>query len=226
MSRCPSPPSKPVTPEREAPSRGRPKDQDKRLAVLESAKTLFSRDGLESTSMEAIAKLAGVSKVTLYSHFVDKDELFREAVEQVCRAHTPDTHYEFAAGQNLRERFTMIAEGFFDLIIGEDSLQLTRLMASSPERHRKLSALFWQAGPEKTIALLAKMLVAATDSGELQVTNPAEAASQFFCLIKGPYHLQMLVGAIEAVPAAERRQHIDASVDVFLRAYSKAGGRR
>ena len=204
---------------------GRPKDQDKRLAVLEAAKTLFSRDGLEATSMEAIAKLAGVSKVTLYSHFADKDELFREAVELVCRAHTPDTHYEFAAGQNLRERFTLIAEGFFDLIVGEDSLQLTRLMASNPERHRKLSALFWQAGPEKTIALLSKMLIAATESGELRVTNPSEAASQFFCLIKGPYHLQMLVGAIEAVSADERRQHIDASVDVFLRAYSKVSAK-
>jgi TetR/AcrR family transcriptional repressor of mexJK operon len=205
---------------RAAPVRGRPKDLGKRLAVLEAAQELFARDGLEGTSMEAIARLAGVSKVTLYSHFTDKDALFREAVTQVCHTHNPPQQYELLSGQPLIERFTLIAEGFFDLITSDAALALCRLMAGNHERHRKLSALFWQAGPEHSIALLSTLLRTATEAGELKVANPEEAAGQFFCLIKGPYHLQMLVGATDSIPADERRRHIDAAVKLFLAAYS------
>ena len=219
MSRKQAPPAEPNR-KRKAPARGRPKDQDKRAAMLEAAKHLFASDGLESTSMDAIARRAGVSKVTLYSHFSDKDALFSEAVQQVCRAYTPATHYQLDAGQNLRERFLLIAEGFFELVVSDQALNLCRLMAGNPDRHRKLSTLFWQVGPQKTIALLAGLLEAATCSGELDVPEPSEAASQFFCLIQGHFHLQLLVGAADAVPAQERRRHIEAAVDLFLRAYA------
>ena len=50
---------------------GRPKDQAKRLAILEAAKTLFMRNGYEGSSMDAIAAEAGVSKLTVYNHFTD-----------------------------------------------------------------------------------------------------------------------------------------------------------
>lgn len=202
-----------------AAARGRPRDLDKHLAVLQAAQELFSRDGLEGTSMEAIARRAGVSKVTLYNHFGDKDTLFGQAVAQVCRNHMPEAHYAFAPGHDLRARFLLIAEGFFDLVIGPVSMDLCRLMAGNPERHRKLSALFWQAGPEKVIALLAGMLSAVDQTGELRVADPVMAASQFFCLIKGHYHLQLLVGAADRIEAAERRRHLESAVDVFLAAY-------
>ncbi|HEX7915780.1 helix-turn-helix domain-containing protein, partial [Rudaea sp.] len=59
---------------------GRPKDMEKRAAILDAAKQLFVKQGFEGTSMDAIANKAGVSKLTVYSHYRDKETLFAEAV--------------------------------------------------------------------------------------------------------------------------------------------------
>src|SRR5690606_2086124 len=68
---------------------GRPKDLEKRAAILDAAKTLFPERGYEGTSMDAIAQAAGVSKLTVYSHFQDKDTLFVEAVKAKCEELLP-----------------------------------------------------------------------------------------------------------------------------------------
>ena len=54
-------------------ARGRPKDPAKRAAILDAAEKLFLSQGFTGTSMDAVAKEAGVSKLTVYSHFSDKE---------------------------------------------------------------------------------------------------------------------------------------------------------
>ena len=54
----------------------------KREAILEAASALFLKHGLRGTSMEAIARAAGVAKPTLYAYFPDKAAVFSTLVEQ------------------------------------------------------------------------------------------------------------------------------------------------
>lgn len=49
----------------------------KREAILASAFTQFSRYGFRRTSMEDIAKETGISRASIYSHFENKEEIFR-----------------------------------------------------------------------------------------------------------------------------------------------------
>lgn len=48
---------------------------NKRTAILQAAERLFAQRGYESTTMDAIANSAGVSKATLYRYFPSKGEL-------------------------------------------------------------------------------------------------------------------------------------------------------
>src|SRR5271163_999816 len=48
--------------------------------VIEAAATLFSERGIEATSMDAIARISGVSKATIYRHWPDKDALCLEVL--------------------------------------------------------------------------------------------------------------------------------------------------
>lgn len=50
-----------------------------RAIVLASLEQLL-RDGFAGASMDAIAKSAGVNVKTIYSHFSNKDELFRKVM--------------------------------------------------------------------------------------------------------------------------------------------------
>src|SRR3546814_8328288 len=80
-------PARPASP-------GRPKDLAKGAAILDAAKRMFTEHGFDRTSMDQIASEAGVSKLTVYSHFRDKEALFAAAVQSPCETRLPDALFE------------------------------------------------------------------------------------------------------------------------------------
>ena len=59
----------------------RPKSKEKAEAILEGAMQEFLAHGYAATSMDRVAKAAGVSKATVYSHFGDKEGLFNTLIK-------------------------------------------------------------------------------------------------------------------------------------------------
>jgi len=51
--------------------------------VLRAALDLFGERGIETTSMDAIAQVSGVSKATIYNHWTDKEALLLEVMDMV-----------------------------------------------------------------------------------------------------------------------------------------------
>src|SRR5689334_556113 len=58
----------------------RPRSAQAHAAVLDAAARLFAEQGIETTSMDAIADAAGVSKATIYKHWPDKLALCLEVM--------------------------------------------------------------------------------------------------------------------------------------------------
>ena len=67
-------------------------------AILEAAKQLFAREGFAGVSMDKIAAEAGVSKLTVYSHFGDKEALFAAAIRAKCEEMMPCLLYTSRCG--------------------------------------------------------------------------------------------------------------------------------
>lgn len=55
----------------------------KKLLIMESAKKSFSLFGYKGTTMDQIAKIAGVGKATIYTFFANKEELLHEIVQSL-----------------------------------------------------------------------------------------------------------------------------------------------
>lgn len=55
--------------------------------ILTKAKELFFSYGLKSVSMDDLAKMAGVSKKTIYQFFADKNELVNRIVDDLIACH-------------------------------------------------------------------------------------------------------------------------------------------
>ncbi len=199
--------------------RGRPKDPDKRAAIMEAAKHLFSRHGLDGVSMDALAAKAGVSKLTLYSHFESKDELFQTAVGEKCQEHTPPDFFDAHSPLPLRERLRAIGRGFVALVMSPEALNLYRMMAAQAGSGSKLGRLFFEAGPEKNLERFSVLLRHAHAAQELKVPDARRAAGHFFCLLQGVPHLRVIVGESKSIPPRELNAHVDDVVEVFLRAY-------
>lgn len=214
----------PASKARKGAVRGRPKDPDKRLAILMAAKKLFTAQGLPRTSMEGIAAEAGVSKLTVYSHFRSKEELFHETVSSKCNEHWPEVLFDVQARQPLAERLRLIGRGFLDLVFSDDVLRMYRLMAAEGSGESQFGRLFWEFGPERTLVRFAQVLEAAHRAGELHVPQARQAASHFFVMLKGEDHIKALVGAAAPPDSATRARHVDSVLSLFLRAYGPALG--
>jgi TetR/AcrR family transcriptional repressor of mexJK operon len=199
---------------------GRPKDMEKRASILEAAKQLFVKHGFEGTSMDAIAGKAGVSKLTVYSHYRDKETLFVEAVGSKCRTLMPEALFHADLQGPLRNQLLAIARAFFSLITSEDAIAIHRTVVASAASAPKLADLFWEAGPARIEQRLESFLRAEVEAGKLDIADPYRAAAQFFCLLKGDYHARLEFGCGEPPTAREIEDHLDATVDFFLRAYA------
>jgi TetR/AcrR family transcriptional regulator, regulator of autoinduction and epiphytic fitness len=67
------------------PQKYRQRSEAKAEAILQGAIQEFLQHGYAATSMDKIAKAAGVSKATVYSHFRDKESLFNAVIQDLVK---------------------------------------------------------------------------------------------------------------------------------------------
>ena len=209
---------KSVTPRSKA-NPGRPKDMEKRAAILKAAARLFVANGLDATSMDAVAAAAGVSKLTVYSHFGDKDSLFQAAVSARCEQQMPATLFTVAAGTPIEQALLGIARGFHALVHSEEAISLHRMMIANAGQSSHLAELFYAAGPRRILDALEGFLCEAVRTGQVRISDLPLAAEQFFLLCKGLSHMRRLVGCSKAPSRQERDRHLLGAVRLFLGAY-------
>ena len=198
---------------------GRPKDPAKRQAILEAAKELFVRNGYDGSSMEAIAAEAGVSKLTVYSHFTDKETLFCEAVQAKCAEQVPELFHEPPADAPTQELLLNIARGFNRLINSPEAIALSRLMIAQGGLNPQLSQMFFDAGPLRVLDQMERLIVRAQGQGEIREGDARHAAEHFLMLVQGCVHFRLLIGCATLPPAEESERHVHEVVELFLRAY-------
>jgi TetR/AcrR family transcriptional repressor of mexJK operon len=198
---------------------GRPKDPAKRKAILEAAKNLFLSNGYDGSSMDAIAAEAGVSKLTVYSHFTDKETLFSAAVKAKCEEQLPELLFELPADASIESVLLNIGRSFHQLINSRESLELHRVMVAMANQDPKLSRMFYEAGPLQILQEMTGLLAHANEAGKLRIDRPQNAAEHFFCLIKGGHNFRLLIGCGAALEGEEAELHIREVVELFIRAY-------
>ncbi|MGO4308395.1 TetR/AcrR family transcriptional regulator [Pseudomonas sp. KB_15] len=198
---------------------GRPKDLVKRQAILDAAKTLFLSKGYANTSMDAVAAEAGVSKLTVYSHFNDKETLFSAAVMAKCEEQLPPLFFELPEGVAVETVLLNIARGFHQLINSDESVNLHRLMMTLGSQDPKLAQIFFEAGPQRMLHGMERLLIKIDESGVLRIDKPHNAAEHFFCLIKGAGNFRLLYGCGEPPVGEAAESHVREVVGLFMRAY-------
>ena len=199
---------------------GRPKDLSKRAAILNAARTLFVDQGYAGVSMDGIAARAGVSKLTVYSHFGDKDSLFSEAIQAQCQQMMPDDLFAHELKGPVRQQLIEIGRAFFTMVSSEAAIATHRMMLAPGTGDAHIREMFWNAGPKRTQQSLSEFLAVRVSKGELAIPDLALAASQFFSLLKGELHLQMMCGLCASPSQQLITTHIEASIDFFLNAYA------
>lgn len=169
--------------------------------------------------MEQIAQNAGVSKLTLYSHFGDKEGLLVAVIKAACEQNLPPEFFQHCPEKPVRTHLLQLAEALFAISTSAESIALHCMLCSPNNPAPNLAALFWQAGPERTQQGIASLLRHWHEAGELAIENPEQAAEHLYVLIKGKIFTRQLLG-LEGLPdTATAKRHVREAVDLFLRAY-------
>ena len=196
---------------------------EKRAAILDAAMALFPRRGYDGVSVEAIAQSAGVSKLTVYSHFADKEALFAAAVTECCAQLLPHRLFQVDPALPVGQSLQQIGLAFIDLMMDERALSLHPIMITQGGQDPRLAPIFFAAGPQAALLEMESFLRQADTAGSLAVPNPTKAAEHFFCLLKGVRHMRVLVGLCPPPDAAERAHQVSDVVSLFERAFAVPG---
>ena len=200
-------------------SAGRPKDMAKHDAMIDAAACLFFRNGLEAVTMEAVARQAGVSKVTVYGHFVSKEALFGSVIRRETAtirqglAKLPDTHD--AVCQSLID----VGVSMVRFLLEPHVLAVERVMSHQGEQHPKLLQAFFEAGPWAILQWLQERLEGLASAGHLSLPDPERAADQLCSMWQGMLVKEVRMGVRPPPTEAELQRQITSAVDVFLGAY-------
>jgi TetR/AcrR family transcriptional repressor of mexJK operon len=198
---------------------GRPKDTTKCEEIVAAATELFMQNGYELTSMEAVAREAGVSKLTIYSHFADKKELFRAIIQQRCdRLGLPES-FIAEAQLPVEQSLFEIATYASGVMFRPDSIRLMRIVQAEAGRHPEMVQVYYEVGPRRLKTAFADLLRDFDRQGQLSIADPVRATEQFFSLLKGEKLMRMLMLLAPAPDSEELAAHVRATVNFFLAAY-------
>ncbi len=201
------------------PSLGRPKDPAKREGIVRAASALFLKQGYELTSMEAVAKAAEVSKLTIYSHFANKTELFKEVIQQRCDKLAGPESFMTLAKLPVKQALIQLGDAFVALIYNSDSIHLQRTIYAEAIHHPQVVKIFYEAGPQRVKQAFGELLSEWDRQGQLSVPDKSRATEQFFSLLKGEVHIKAMMLLVPNLSAEELNEHVRATVSLFLAAY-------
>lgn len=129
---------------------------NKRSEIIQAAMFLFLKNGYAATSMSAIAELIGGSKTTLWAYFASKEELFAAVIDMQVEIFSQEVD-EVLTGQTFSLRALrgacLRSIGF---LLRENSVLLYRLVMSEGERFPEIKKMFYERGPAKLQACLAR----------------------------------------------------------------------
>ncbi|MCL1044766.1 TetR/AcrR family transcriptional regulator [Shewanella electrodiphila] len=196
------------------------RSEQKCAQILQSAIELFCVQGFPNTSMDLVAKKAGVSKQTVYSHFGSKDELFIAAIESKCVVHqlTGDLLED---STNAEQTIRTFATQFGELIVSEEVLAVFKTCLAHADTHPDLSKLYFDAGPKHVLGLLSDYFSRVNKHDELYFAKPHDSAVRLCLMLFGELKMRLELGLDVSDLVQNRQSYIEDTVSLFLNAHRK-----
>ena len=185
--------------------------------VLEAAEKCFVELGYASTSMDAVAERAGVSKRTVYSNFRNKESLFAAVVRKGCAEVLPhalegvDLHTD-----DPEEVLTAFAENFLSDIYSKPRVQMYQTVVAASRRFPKVGQMMFESSVGQSQKIFDRFLRAQMAAGNLVFPDVDLAASQFVALLKTDLHVRLLFSQPVKLSKRDITNTARACVQLFL----------
>jgi AcrR family transcriptional regulator len=193
-------------------------DSAKRRQIIEGARQVFLAQGFDAASMGEIARVAGVSKGTLYVYFDNKERLFGAIVRQECQAHAERIFDFDASDHDVEAVLTRLGMAYVRFLCRPGGMPSARTVIGIAERMPEVGREFYETGPARGIANLAAYLRTQVAAGVLVIEDCEVVAAQFIDACPATMFKPLLFNC-GATPAPERIEHV---VKIAVRAFMVA----
>lgn len=187
--------------------------------VLEGAREVFMRDGFEGASVDEIARVASVSKATLYSYFPDKRLLFSEVARLECNRQAEEALQEVGQDDPVEDVLHEAADRIVRFFLSDFGQQVFRICVAESHRFPELGCRFYASGPAMVRERLSQVLTPYVNKGVLKIDDMDLAANQFGELCKSDLFVRCLCGVCTDVTEADIKRVTDGAVEMFLARY-------
>lgn len=190
------------------------KEQAKKEQILQGALEVFLRRGYEGTSMDRIAAAAGVSKITIYKHFQDKEGLFTALITRVTAEKFQKVFGTLPLEESPAIALRQIATKLLDMLaVDEDYVAFLRLIIGESGRFPALAQLFVEALPKRAWCVLSEYFEA---HPELDQPN-SEATARIFTGTLISYVLTQKLLHGQAVAPMDSEVMVDNLIELIVR---------
>jgi len=188
--------------------------KDKRGSIKRAALKLFLKSGYEGTSVDDIAAEAGVAKQTVYSHFRDKETLFRTLVGDLANGlESPSLSSADRDRLTVRQYLTQIAATYFGQLDSREYYSFLRLIVAESLKFPGLSELYVYKVVELNNQILTTFLAA---NRELEYKDPAATAKIFRGALASHAMIQNVLMPERPARPEERAVFIETLIEMVI----------
>jgi len=183
--------------------RGRPQvrpDHETRRIIYEAARHEFAGSGYAATSMESVARRAGVSTKTLYRLIPNKASLFEGMVSD-----------------RLEEALRTALMACADLALDEEVIALQGMLLQEAGKFSDVAGMFYTNAIERTAAALADWLRAQQTRGLIALDDVDEAAGMLLGMVASAPRRAALFGGLPLPSRSQIEARVRTCAALFLR---------
>jgi TetR/AcrR family transcriptional regulator of autoinduction and epiphytic fitness len=190
---------------------------EKNAAILSGAIQEFLGNGYAATSMDKIATAAKVSKATVYSHFQDKENLFKAITQQMAREKCPALDEQFLH-QGYQEKPQVYLRNCANRILDStmrdpDFLAFVRLIIGESGRFPELAKIFVSSFDLVGCERLTEYFIS---QPQLNIPDPEATARIFIGSLVNFLIIQEMMHGKEIMPM-ESDRFIDSLIHLIIR---------
>jgi len=184
--------------------------------IIDAALELFVAKGFMATRLDEVAKLAGVSKGTVYLYFDNKEALFKAVVETLVVPEIERTEQQIQAFDgSASELISQLVKQWWESV-GESQLcGLPKLIIAEAGNFPELASFYVEHVIGRVRRVIARLISRGIAEGEFKACDPAYAARLLLAPMVFAAIYQHSLLAYESEPF-EVSAYLDNHLNIFL----------
>jgi AcrR family transcriptional regulator len=199
--------------------RGRPQarsDGDTRAIIFDAARHEFAVSGYAATSMESVARRAGISTKTLYRLIPNKAALFEAMITDRIDLFASAVRLRACDGRDIEAALGEALTVCGELILDGDVISLQRMILGDSEKFPEIADTFYHKAIRRTERTLANWLKAQNERGLMKLDDAEAAAGMLLGMLVFQPQRAVMFGHAPTPDRAELVRRAQAVAKLFL----------